>query len=81
MSREVIRKGGLITEFSKNWPALFNLPCLLFFLGLFFWLLLQQWCSSRAGFTELRQDVQAQLAKAKERLAKVHMHEIAFNQY
>ena len=38
-------------------------------------------CSSRAGFTELRQDVQAQLAKAKERLAKVHMHEIAFNQY
>ena len=38
-------------------------------------------CSSWAGCTELRQDVQAQLAKAKDRLAKVHMHEIAFNQY
>lgn len=25
--------------------------------------------------------MQAQLAKAKDRLAKVHMHEIAFNQY
>ena len=69
-SRDMIPKGGLITEFSKNWQRL-----LCFGRGV--WLGWSSW----AGCTELRQDVQAQLAKAKDRLAKVHMHEIAFNQY
>ena len=64
--------------------AKFNLQRLLFFLGLFFWLLLQPWCLTwlqfTAGLTELRQDLKAWLVYSKVRLSEVHMHEIAFKQ-